>query len=291
MGRSALDLSRRSRSFGIKESRPNLLREAKMAQVTEYKPGTFCWLELATTDSAGAKKFYTELFGWAAIDVPAGPGMIYTMLQLSGQNIGALYQMGDREKGLPPHWASYVSVANADESAEKARSLGGAVVMAPFDVMDIGRMSLIADPTGATFSLWQAGKSIGATVVNQPGAPTWNELSTTDTKAAGDFYTKLFGWTSEEMNMGPAGQYTIFKNGDRGAGGMYKITPEMGGMPPMWWGYFAVEDCDSTAARVTELGGVVMEKPKDIPGVGRFAIIQDPQGTGVAFIKLNNPEL
>ena len=91
--------------------------------------------------------------------------------------------------------------------------------------------------------------------------------------------------------MGPAGQYTIFKNGDRGAGGMYKITPDMEAMPPMWWGYFAVDDCDASAARTSELGGEVMIPPKDIPGVGRFAIINDPQGAAVAFIKLNNPEV
>jgi predicted enzyme related to lactoylglutathione lyase len=263
-----------------------------MAQVTEYKPGTFCWLELATTDSAGAKKFYTELFGWTAIDSPAGPDMVYTMLQLDGKNAGALYQMGEREKGTPPHWSSYVSVADADQSAEKAQQLGGKVIMAPFDVMEAGRMAIIQDPTGAICSLWQPHESIGAQVVNQPGAPTWNELATNDTKAAADFYTGLFGWTTEEMEMATGdGTYTIFKNGDRGAGGMLKITPEMGPMPPNWVGYFAVADCDASLEKAKSLGANVYVPPTDIPGVGRFAVIGDPQGAGIAFIKLDNPEL
>jgi predicted enzyme related to lactoylglutathione lyase len=164
--------------------------------------------------------------------------------------------------------------------------------MAPFDVMEVGRMATIQDPTGAVFSLWQPRQHIGAEVVNQPGAPTWNELATNDTKAAGDFYTGLFGWTTEEMEMATGdGSYTIFKNGDRGAGGMFTITPEMGLMPPNWIGYFAVADCDASLEKAKGLGANVAVPPTDIPGVGRFAVIADPQGAAIAFIKLDNPEL
>jgi predicted enzyme related to lactoylglutathione lyase len=211
------------------------------------------------------------------------------MLQLDGKDAGAL--MEDRKSGAPPHWTSYVSVANLNDSAEKAQQLGGKVIMGPLDVMDVGRMAVVQDPTGAVFALWQPGKHIGASVVNQPGAPTWNELATNDTRAAGEFYTGLFGWTKEEMDMGPSGTYTIFKSGDRGMGGMYSITPEMAGMPPNWIGYFAVADCDDTLEKAKALGAQAVVPPTDIPNVGRFAMIQDPQGAAIAFIKLNNPEL
>jgi predicted enzyme related to lactoylglutathione lyase len=120
-----------------------------------HAPGSFCWIELATTDGEAAKKFYGELFGWEAQDNPMGPGMVYTMLKLNGKDVGALYEKGEEMKQVPTHWASYVSVESADEIAAKAKSLGGAVIMEPFDVMEHGRMAVITDPTGAVFSIWQ----------------------------------------------------------------------------------------------------------------------------------------
>ena len=117
----------------------------------EHAPGNFCWIELATTDGPGAKKFYSELFDWEAQDIPIGPDMVYTMLKLNGKDVGALYQKGEQMKQVPTHWASYVSVTSADEIAAKTKALGGTVVQDPMDVMDVGRMAVVADPTGAHF--------------------------------------------------------------------------------------------------------------------------------------------
>ena len=118
----------------------------------EHAPGAFCWIELATTDGPAAKQFYSELFGWEGNDTPISDGMVYTTLKLNGKDVGALYQKGEKEiKQVPTHWASYISLTNADEIAAKAKSLGGTVVKEPFDVMDVGRMAVIIDPTGAAF--------------------------------------------------------------------------------------------------------------------------------------------
>src|SRR6267143_744602 len=208
-----------------------------MATMTQHAPGTFCWPELATSDQPGAKKFYTSLFGWEFDDSPIGEGEVYTMLKLGNRPVGALFQMGKREAGTPPHWSAYVAVTDADQSAARAASLGGKVIMAPFDVMDVGRMAVIQDPQGAVVALWQARKHVGAGVLDEPGALCWTELMTTDTNAASRFYTGLFGWTAEAMPMGPAA-YTLFKRGEKSAGGMMAIAPEMGPMPPYWLGYF-----------------------------------------------------
>src|SRR5438309_10510211 len=94
----------------------------------EHAPGSFCWIELATTDGPGAKKFSGELFGWEAQDIPIGPDMVYTMLKLDGKDVGALYQKGESMKQGPTHWSQYISVASADETAAKARSLGRTVM-------------------------------------------------------------------------------------------------------------------------------------------------------------------
>lgn len=155
-----------------------------------------------------------------------------------------------------------------------------------FDVFDVGRMAVVQDPTGAVFALWQPGKHAGAGVVNVPNSFCWNELATPDTGKAGDFYTGLFGWGKNVQEMGPM-TYTSFTNGDRPAGGMYKPTPEMGEIPPNWLVYFAVDDADAKAQKASELGGKAIVPPSDIPGVGRFAVIQDPQGAVFGIIKLD----
>jgi predicted enzyme related to lactoylglutathione lyase len=217
---------------------------------------------------------------------------VYTMLKSTGKDVGGLYKlMPDMiAQGVPPHWLSYVSVANADESAEKIKAEGATIMNEPFDVYTIGRMAVVKDPTGAVFAIWQPKEHCGAGVYNVPNSFCWNELGTTDTEQAGNFYSKVFGWTKESFSGSPI-EYTMFKNGDRGAGGMYKITPEMGPVPPHWLVYIAVDDCDAKVQRATELGGSVMKPADDIPGIGRFAILVDPQGAAFAIIKLENPDL
>jgi predicted enzyme related to lactoylglutathione lyase len=261
-----------------------------MAEITKYKPGTFSWVELSTTDGEGAKRFYSSLFGWTSTDNPIGGGQFYTMLHKDGKDVGALFERGPRDgpPGAPPFWASYVTVASADESAAKAADLGAKVVKEPFDVMDHGRMAVLQDPVGAAISLWEPRRHIGASLVNQPGSFCWNELAVKDAEAARAFYTALFGWTYEIQEMGPM-QYTTFKNDGLPAAGLFPPSPEMGAMPVFWLVYFAVEDCDASAEKVGSLGGKIVKPPADIPGVGRFAIAADPQGAGFAIIKLTMP--
>jgi hypothetical protein len=257
-----------------------------MQEVKQYPAGTFSWVDLATTDAAAAKAFYTRLFGWEAQDMPAGPEGTYTMLSLAGKDVAGLYAMSDeqRAQGIPPHWLSYVSVADIDVATEKATTLGGTLLSAPFDVMESGRMALLQDPTGATFALWQAGQHIGAKLVNIPGTFSWNELATTDVERAGAFYSGLFGWEVKRDDM-PTGPYYTFSNQGRMAGGMLQMTEEWGDIPPNWSVYFSVEDCDAAVKQVQELGGTPMMEPFDIPNVGRFAVVQDPQGAVFTVIQ------
>ena len=152
-------------------------------------------------------------------------------------------------------------------------------------------MAILQDPTGASFALFQAGDHTGAVPLdNRPGTFTWNELATKDTKAAKKFYEELFSWTSQEMDMGPDGTYTMFMNGDRMAGGMMQIAPSWGPVPPHWAVYFAVTDCDAAVAKAARDGAEVRIPPRDIPDTGRFSILTDPQGASFAVIKLLNPQ-
>jgi predicted enzyme related to lactoylglutathione lyase len=259
-----------------------------MAERTKHEPGTFSWVELATRDGAAAKRFYTSLFGWGVDEMPVGDGTTYTMLTKNGKRVGALYQMSAQQQGVPPHWNSYVTVASADDSAAQAKKLGGNVMLEPFDVLDAGRMAVVADPTGAVFSLWQPKRHIGADLVNEPGAFCWNELYTTDPNKAADFYMGLFGWTKDARHM-DYGEYVIFNQAGRQMCGMMQIPKEWGPVPPHWLVYFAVDDCDASVAKATSLGAKAMMPPMDIENVGRFAMLTDPEGAGFAVIKLNAP--
>jgi predicted enzyme related to lactoylglutathione lyase len=258
-----------------------------MTEVTRHAPGSFCWLDLSTTDPEGARKFYSQLFNWGMADVPV-QDMKYTLIQLKGKDIGGLAaQMKEqRDMGVPPNWTSYVSVTSASQAAEKAASLGGKVLVPAFDVMDHGRMAVIQDPTGAVFAVWEPKSHIGASFVNEPGALCWNELMTTNTDVAGRFYTQLFGWKSESMPMGPGQTYTLFKNGDVSTAGMMAISPEMGPVPPNWMPYFMVENTDAKVAEAKKLGGQSHVPPTDVPNVGRFSILMDPQGAAFAVITM-----
>ena len=253
-----------------------------MPTVTTHAPGTFCWPELATLDQKGAVAFYRALFGWDVNEQPIGPTETYAMFTLRGKNIGAAYSMRaeERQRGVPPHWGSYVAVADADAAAKRAQELGAKILAPAFDVMEAGRMAVLQDPTGAVFMLWQAKNHAGAEVLGDPGSLCWTELATRDISAAEKFYTSLFGWTVKRGSGGADGAMQYYEISNKGTqqGGIMAITPQMGNMPPAWTPYFMVNDVDATAAKVKELGGRVYMGPQDLPKIGRFAVVADPQG-------------
>lgn len=253
-----------------------------------HPPGTFCWAELATSDGPAAKAFYTGLLDWQAHDDPLPSGGTYTMYTHQDGYVAASYGLTDEMKqmGVPTHWLLYVSVEDARATAAKAAELGGTVVKEAFDVGEVGSMAVLQDPSGATFAVWQAKASRGTDHTDmKPNTVCWNELATRDAAAAGVFYSALFGWQAEEMPM-EGTSYTMFKNGEAQAAGMMQMTEEWGDIPSHWMMYLAVDDCDASAARAAELGGNVCVPPTDIP-VGRFAVLDDPQGGTFSIIALS----
>jgi predicted enzyme related to lactoylglutathione lyase len=254
-----------------------------MGERTSYAPGTFSWVDLATTDADAAKRFYTNLFGWEAEEMPAGDAGTYTMFRLNGSWVAALYQQPDeqRARGVPPNWVSYVTVADVEDAAADAQELGGAVIAEPFDVDDAGRMAVVADPTGAVLALWEPRTHIGAERVNDPGCFTWNDLATSDMETAQEFYTELFGWEAEQLDTNGRPPYTVWRNNGRTNGGMRPLAPQ-DGAPPHWLVYFTVDDVDDAVRRVDELGGEIVVEPFTVPA-GRFAVLRDPQGAYFAI--------
>ena len=255
-----------------------------MADIDSLPPGSFCWPELATSDQKAGTAFYAKLFGWSQNDNDMGPAGVYSIFQMRGRDVAAAASLRPEEKqhGVPPHWNTYISVANADAVVKRATELGARVLAPPFDVMDAGRMAVVADPTGAVFQVWQANKHVGTRIQGENGSLCWSELYTRDTKAAESFYKQLFGW-SAKVGTAPPGEYTEFSVGGKAIGGMLAIQAEWGQMPPNWVPYFMVANCDASADKAKSLGANVGVKPTDIPNVGRFAMIADPQGATFAI--------
>ncbi len=254
---------------------------------TEYAPGTPSWTDLATPDLAASRQFYGTLFGWDFADEDTGdPENPYVMVRQGGNDVAGMMKLSPEMQagGMPPVWSTYVTVTDVDAAATKAKELGGVVLSGPMDVMEAGRMAVLADPAGAVFCVWQPKASIGAQIVNEPVSLTWNELMSTDIEAAKPFYRGLFGWKGETMNMGGDGPpYTVWMLGEGGVGG--GMPSPMEGMPSFWGVYFAVADCDATVEKAKELGASVLNGPMDVPEVGRMAALMDPQGAAFSVIK------
>ncbi len=261
-----------------------------MSTVTQHAAGMFCWTQLGTSNPNAAIKFYGGLFGWTPDQASVGDGPKFNLLKKDGKIVGMVHDLvpQQREQGVGPNWLSFVATDSVDTITEKVKQAGGKVLMGPADRERNGRMAVCQDPTGAVFALWQAGTQPGAEVVNEPGAMCWNELITNDTSKAGPFYQHVFGWKLEPMPMpdGSNRTYTIFKQHEAQAGGMMQATPEMKLTHPYWMTYFAVDDADESVARARQLGGKVAMPPTDIPNIGRFAVLIDPQGAYFSILAM-----
>ena len=253
-----------------------------MPERTEYAAGTPSWIDIGT-DVEAAKRFYGGLFGWEGQDAgPVEETGGYGFFLKNGKMVAGY---GPQQNPGPPFWSMYISVADADDTAAKIKSNGGQVIMDPMDVMAAGRMAIFQDPTGAFFSVWQPGEHKGAQLVNEVGAFSWNELNTRDIDAAKAFYSAVFGWACETMEMGPM-TYTEVKLGGEPIAGMTDMTANVPAeVPPHWLTYFPVDDADGAVSKAQELGGSVMVPPMDIPP-GRFAVVADDKGAHFAVIKL-----
>lgn len=263
-----------------------------MADFESWPVGKFCWTDLSTSDVKSANDFYAKLFGWTYNANPMGEGEFYYLAQIRGRDVAGTSRMPAElsSQGVPPHWTTYVAVADAEATAQKIQKHGGQILAPAFDVFEHGRMAVAADPTGASFAIWQAKEHKGYRVAGEHGSICWNELCTTDTDVAGAFYQAVFGWNTEDSGLPEDPEkpmkYTMFGLDGNNFAGMMKIDPAWGPMPPNWGIYFAVDDCDATFALAQTLGGKVIVPPMDIPNIGRFCTLQDPQGAVFSVIKV-----
>ncbi|WP_336082097.1 VOC family protein [Nocardia sp. SSK8] len=241
-----------------------------------WPQGTPCWIDCQVDDTAAAHAFYSALFGWEVQDGPPEAGG-YLMATLDGRPAAGIGPKPEGMGAMPSTWTTYLAADSADEIAQRVGAAGGQVFMPPFDVLDVGRMFVAADPTGGVFGVWEAKAHHGAGVYNQPGAYCWNELHTSGYDRAHEFYTEVFGWHYTEIGDGESLTYSTFARPGE--------TTEVGGMmdaaalatPSYWLTWIQVDGADDALAKATSLGASVIMGPDDSP-FGRMGILQAPQG-------------
>jgi uncharacterized protein len=244
--------------------------------------GRFVWHDLTTPDPAAAISFYTQITSWTT--QPWENAKDYTMWALDGVPLGGVSQEEPgTPPGTPPHWLPYVDVYDVDACIRQVSSLGGSVRTPPTQVPHVGTWAIIADPFGASIGIFEStDKPPGHDGVPNIGEFSWHELTTTDYKAAAEFYRALFRWEKmSEFDMGEMGVYYIFGQKGQQYGGMFNRTAEM--PPPNWLSYIRVPQVKPVADKAKELGGTVFNGPMEVPGGDWIAQCMDPQGAAFAL--------
>lgn len=240
-----------------------------MGTRTTYAPGTFCWVELGTPDPAGAASFYASVLGWNIDEADFEQGTYRTARVVDLATAG-IYESVDQ----PTSWSTYVSVEDTDMITKQAEQLGATVLVQPMDIGTMGRMAVIQDPSGAVFSVWRGGDTVGAQIVNDPGAFCITQLNAQDPTSARSFYEQLFEWRFEQVSPDPDSYWSIYVGESLNAGMMQSQSPT----PDYWLTYFTTPDSlDDALSRIGEGGGTIAVPPTAVPS-GRFLVAQDPQG-------------
>lgn len=246
-----------------------------------HPEGHACWFDLMTRDPAQVEDFYRAVFGWTLEDQGEDYGH-YRMAYAGGRATAGIGGMPEGA-AYPPGWTVHFAVDDVEERTEAARGLGADVMVDSGEVPGMGRFSILQDPTGATFALWEAGGHIGAEIAQAHGAMTWCEVNTPDAAAAKAFYTALLGASAELMEGAGTTYYSLHK-GDTAVGGILQMTEEWQGIPPHWMPYFQVDDADAAVAAAKAAGGKVGHGPFDTP-FGRIAVINDPAGAVLSVLR------
>ena len=246
-----------------------------MPERSSYAPGVPSWIDLATTDPAAARDFYGQLFGWEFDISPDEQLGHYTTVTKNGKSVAGM--VGTPMTEQPPAWATYFATDDVQKLSERITDNGGAIVMGPDPIGQLGSMLVWQDPTGAFVGAWQAGLHPGAQLVNEPGALAWNELNTRDLDAAAAWYPAIMPVTAHDVSEGEFHYQTLQVDG-RDVAGMWQMSHDVPAqVHPHWAVYFSVAETDAAVDKATALGASVMMPAKDSP-YGRFAGLTDPQG-------------
>lgn len=242
-----------------------------------WPAGVPCWVDLTVSDVPAAQAFYSAVLGWSFADTAEEYGG-YVIGAVDGAAAGGIGPTP--QPGVPSAWTLYLASPDAEATAAAITDRGGTMLLPPGDVGPLGRLCVAADPTGAVFGVWQAGSHLGAELHSEAGGLTWEDLRSPDPDAARAFYTGVFGYETQALEMaGP--DYTTFTlagaGGQAPLGGIGGMFGAPAGTPAHWLVYFGTADLDAALAAADAGGGRRPAPPHDSP-FGRMGSVADPFG-------------
>ena len=264
-----------------------------MTAITTYPPGVPCFVDTLVDDLDAARRFYGGVFGWEF----SGPGPLgggadgeYRLALALGSIVAGLGTTPGPD--TPRGWSTHVAVADVEESCVRVVDAGGAIRVAPFDAAPAGRLAVVADPAGATISLWQAMDRPGAEIVNEPSAWAMSLMLAPDLGAAATFYETVFGWRAEPFGEDDAMRLLRlpgYVGGEQQQPVPRDVVAAMApGDSPGWMVDFWIADADVAAAAAPELGGAVVQAPHDVP-MFRRTVLAAPDGAVFSVSELVRP--
>ncbi len=243
----------------------------------KWPAGVPCWADLTVPDVPAAQAFYAAVLGWSFTDTADEYGG-YVIGQVDGAAAAGIGPTP--QPGVPSAWTLYLASDDVDGTAKQITDAGGTMLLPPGDVGPLGRLCVAADPTGAVFGVWQAGGHIGAELHSEPGGMTWEDLRTPDPDAARAFYTAVFGYETQPLEMAGPG-YTTFtlrrrrRPGSAGRHGADVRRPR--GHAAALADLLRVTDTDAALAAAVAAGGSQPMPAHDSP-FGRMGSVMDPFG-------------
>ncbi|HKG56784.1 MAG TPA: VOC family protein [Candidatus Limnocylindrales bacterium] len=256
-----------------------------MAQAATAIANKPVWVDLASSDPAKSRDFYTKVFGWQVevSDDPQYGG--YGLAKVDGKDAAGIG--GKMSPDMADAWTLYIGTADAEETARKVEAAGGKVVAPPFAVGDQGRMAVFQDSAGAYIAVWET-SAMGGFQAEGSNTYGWAELNARGVQNALPFYRKVFGWTAKSSEMGE-GQppYNEFQLDGESIAGAWEMNADVPtAMPSYWMVYFGVDDVDGAYRKALDAGAREMLPPQDFPG-GRFAIVNDPLGAMFGILRMS----
>ena len=239
--------------------------------------GRFVWRELIVKNQAKASAFYSNVFGWKAVTADMGGGYRYTMLKNGEQDVGGL-TAPPADRDVPSSWLTYITVDDVDAVAARVPSLGGSVLMAPYDVPTIGRVAVVSDPQGGKFAAFQSLTPGATDTTPATHSFCWSQIVAKNVDALVPFYTALFGWTPSPMGEGQV----VFSRGEEQVGSAMQMAPGSDKATD-WLNYVAVESLAASTKTLQTAGAELIYGPVAVPQMGSFAVFADPTGASIAL--------
>ncbi len=255
------------------------------APAPSYTHGKFVWFEHWSHDATNTDKtkaFYTELFGWTFQDQEMA-GQTFTTINLADKAIGMIMTSEKVPKAKKAMWMGYISTADVDGAAAKAKEAGGTIHLEPTNMEGVGRFAVIGDKDGAVYGVVKTTAGDAKQAKPNMNEFGWMELWTKKgTEQAEAYYTAALGYQVQPFPMKKGKNYSMLSYDNNPYAGI--IQAPQAKYANNWVPYVPVENVDEIIKKAKKAKGKTIGKPLDIDGVGRIGYLIDPSGAVIGVM-------